>query len=83
MAFPSKDETDNHYGLLTVIGRAKDNSKDGLARWDCRCRCGRLFTTTGTMLRKGEAISCGCQKGTNKPSKYRNNRDHRVPVGRL
>lgn len=54
-----KDETDNVYGRLTVLRRAK-NSKDGRVQWLCQCSCGNLAVIRGKQLRKRVTRSCGC-----------------------
>ena len=53
------DLTGQIFGRLTVVSRA-ENSKRGKARWDCRCECGGVTTTTGEYLRSGHTKSCGC-----------------------
>ena len=78
MPFKPIDETGNVYGLLTVVCRSKVNGKQGDVRWFCHCACGGTKTTSGTILRKGECISCGCQKGMQIPSEYRTNRTSKV-----
>ena len=42
-----------------VLERA-ENSKDGRARWLCRCDCGKEKIISGTHLRRGKIVSCGC-----------------------
>lgn len=54
-----KNETGNTYGYLTVIARA-ENSKDGRARWLCKCKCGNEVIVLGKSLRNGNTKSCGC-----------------------
>lgn len=54
-----KDEVGNRYGRLLVIGRA-ENCKQGQAQWKCLCDCGNTCTVTGSNLRRGKQISCGC-----------------------
>ena len=53
------NEAGNTYGRLTVISRG-ENSKDGGARWNCLCECGNTCLVTGSVLRHGNQISCGC-----------------------
>lgn len=53
------DETGNIYGYLTVIERAP-SSKDGRARWKCKCKCGNEIIVLGKHLRSGNTKSCGC-----------------------
>lgn len=52
------DETGNTYGYLTVIERAKENSKD--VKWLCKCKCGNEVIVRGSSLRNGNTKSCGC-----------------------
>lgn len=54
-----KSEIGNTYGYLTVIERAP-NTKDGHARWKCRCKCGNELIVLGKHLRSGNTKSCGC-----------------------
>ena len=54
------DLTGQRFGGLEVIERAGTN-KRGQALWLCRClRCGNLRPFAATILRRGEAVSCGC-----------------------
>lgn len=53
------DITGQRFGRLTVLERA-ENSKDGKARWICKCDCGNIKTILGTHLRRGKIVSCGC-----------------------
>ena len=54
------DETGHIYGLLTVINRNYDESKDGRAMWNCQCECGNKCVVSGKNLRSGAVSSCGC-----------------------
>jgi hypothetical protein len=54
-----KNEIGNTYGYLTVIERA-ENTKEGRARWLCRCKCGNTTVVLGKHLRSGNTKSCGC-----------------------
>lgn len=56
-----KDLTGMRFGRLTVIERA-ENSKDGKARWKCRCDCGNICIIQGKLLFNGNTNSCGCYK---------------------
>lgn len=53
------DITGQRFGKLIVIQRA-ENSKDGKARWLCKCDCGKEKIIIGTHLRRGKILSCGC-----------------------
>ena len=54
-----KNEIGNTYGYLTVVERA-ENTKDGKARWRCKCKCGNEVDVIGKHLRSGNTKSCGC-----------------------
>lgn len=53
------DLTGQRFGRLTVVARAKNNSRNQ-ARWLCRCDCGTEFVTASNSLRMGRTKSCGC-----------------------
>lgn len=54
------DLTGQRFGDLEVIERDGTN-KRGQALWLCRClRCGNLRPFAATILRRGEAVTCGC-----------------------
>jgi len=53
------DETNNHYGRLTVLRRMGSN-KHKKALWLCQCSCGKNTITSGVRLRSGKTKSCGC-----------------------
>ena len=55
------DLTGKRFGSLVVVGRNGRTSTDS-ALWLCKCDCGRDVTVSGTLLRRGDAVSCGCQK---------------------
>lgn len=54
------DLTGQSFGLWSVIEKA-GNSPRGAALWSCRCECGNLSRVSGTDLRKGKSVSCGCK----------------------
>ena len=54
------DETNNHYGKLTVISLDSINNHN--AMWLCECDCGNKVVVAGTHLRSGHTQSCGCIK---------------------
>jgi hypothetical protein len=51
------------FNRLTVLERAP-NSKDGSARWVCKCSCGnqKVVTVSGDHLVRGRVKGCGCLK---------------------
>ena len=61
------DLTGQKIGYITVISRG-ENAKDGSARWNCECICGKKLLKTGTDLRRKFKLnpncSCGCQRKT-------------------
>ena len=36
--------------------------RPGAAHWRCHCECGGHTVVRGTKLRRGETVSCGCQR---------------------
>lgn len=44
---------------LLVLSQAQSD-KNGNARWNCQCDCGKTTVSSGFTLRNGEAKSCGC-----------------------
>jgi hypothetical protein len=61
-AWNFKDLTGQWFGKLFVISRDDDYvSPQGnrIARWKCKCECGRAISVNGTDLRRGTK-SCGC-----------------------
>ena len=55
------EHTGETFGWLTVESRAS-NGQRGQARWNCRCRCGKLTVVDGGELRRGSSQSCGCMR---------------------
>ncbi|MBD5153776.1 MAG: hypothetical protein HDT15_01540 [Oscillibacter sp.] len=53
------DLTGQRFGRLTVVSRA-ENTKNGDARWNCVCDCGKQTNVKGSRLRSGGSQSCGC-----------------------
>lgn len=55
------DITGMVFGKLTVIERqGSDNHNHPM--WLCECECGNRIVTTGTHLKTGHTVSCGCVK---------------------
>ena len=52
------DLTGQRFGRLTVIERAENKGK--FPMWLCRCDCGNTKEISGSSLRKGLTLSCGC-----------------------
>jgi hypothetical protein len=51
--------TDQRFGRLLVMERSGRDAK-GQATWRCLCDCGKNITASGTSLRSGNTMSCGC-----------------------
>ncbi len=48
------------YGRLTVLEEDQRRDKSGAAQYLCKCQCGKLKIVSGSSLRKGTTVSCGC-----------------------
>jgi hypothetical protein len=58
------DMIGRRYGRLKV--ESYDSvSKDGHAKWFCRCDCGGTKVVQGNCLRRGVTNSCGCLQSEN------------------
>lgn len=53
------DLTNEKFGRLTVIGRS-GTSRTGKVLWGCACDCGKETIVSGTNLKGGKQVSCGC-----------------------
>jgi hypothetical protein len=54
-----KNMTGLRFGKLAVMKRA-GSDRHGSATWLCHCGCGRKTIVSGTSLRSGKTMSCGC-----------------------
>lgn len=59
------DLTGQHFGRLTVLRQVPRASKNGNARWLCRCNCGNYVEADSYNLRHGVTRSCGCLRREN------------------
>lgn len=55
------DLTGQRFGRLTVVGIA-ERLNGQRVKWICRCDCGNNAIVSGTHLKSGHTISCGCYK---------------------
>ena len=55
-----EDLVGKKFGMLTVIAESPIRTKGNHATWTCLCDCGRMRTTTGTILKICKRPSCGC-----------------------
>ena len=51
------------FGLLTPTARHPKNTKEGKARYYCKCECGKMKILIAGNLTSGGSKSCGCQQG--------------------
>ena len=58
--FVAENLTGQKFGLLTVIERCKENTKQGKPQWLCKCDCGNTHTVSAASLKSGKVKSCGC-----------------------
>lgn len=61
-------------GKLLVLESAPKHPNSHLARWKCRCDCGREIVVSGAALRSGGSRSCGCttrKHGGSRTKEYR------------
>ena len=56
-----KDLEGRTFGRLTVVSLASGVSRP-LAKWNCRCECGREVVVGTALLRNSPMPSCGCSK---------------------
>lgn len=54
-----KDLTGQKFNYWTVL--EFDEVKNGIAKWNCKCKCGKIKSIYGTNLTRGLSKSCGCQ----------------------
>ncbi len=60
MGRPLIDLAGQTFGRLTVTGRAA--AKGRKAQWTVVCTCGTVKTVSGSHLRCGRTVSCGCKR---------------------
>jgi len=53
------DLTGRCFGRLSVVGFSH-SGKNGRAFWRCSCSCGSVVSVSGTSLKTGGTVSCGC-----------------------
>jgi hypothetical protein len=55
----SKDIIGERFGRFLVLAKT-ENNKWGQSVWICQCDCGKIKNVSGTALRTGKVVSCGC-----------------------
>lgn len=58
-----KDISGERFGKLVALYPDKyvSNGSSKVIAWMCRCDCGNYHSVSGTVLRKGQVKSCGCE----------------------
>lgn len=56
----AKNIKGKRFGKLVVIKQTGRDSHCRAILWSCRCDCGKMTITRGTVLRYGKVRSCGC-----------------------
>lgn len=60
---PKINLTNKEYEYFTVLHRNTERVGKNVW-WDCKCKCGKIFTATTTAINKGTRKSCGCMKSS-------------------
>jgi hypothetical protein len=69
------DMTSKRCGRLLVLRRTDDGKNKGAA-WLCKCDCGKDVIVSGSSMRRGNTLSCGCLRtGLRVAQKEGTNRD--------
>lgn len=55
------DMTGERFGRLTVISYA-GKAPNGHSMWECKCSCGSFVKVSGSNLKSGKQVSCGCKR---------------------
>ena len=56
------DMSGQRFGRLVVVTKSNDRLPGRMCCWTCRCDCGNTSIVPGTVLRRGNTVSCGCAK---------------------
>lgn len=56
------DMTNKKIGMWTVLQEDSKRGAGGTIQWICKCDCGTIKSVSGTNLRTGKSICCGCVK---------------------
>lgn len=63
----SNDMIGKKFGMLTVLEKLPERSKNGSIQWRCRCDCGKECIRSTTILHtKNRIQNCGCYNKTTK-----------------
>lgn len=65
------DLENKKFGELTVINRVYKEASQNDSYWLCKCSCGKECTVTGSNLKSGQTISCGCINDINRRSNFK------------
>lgn len=77
MNFNFIDVTGQTFGLVRAVLLIDRRDSAGNRMWQCVCKCGEVFETSGRSLRTGHTKSCGCLRKTVSPRNLVNTPSHR------
>jgi hypothetical protein len=78
MGRPAVDLTGQVFGRLTVLHRGPSAGRK--ARWVVRCECGTEKVVSGSSLRAGGTVSCGCARRERMSARGAAHPAHRSPL---
>ena len=55
------DLTNKKFGKLLVLEEVPERRNKKIY-WKCRCDCGNIKEISGSDLKSGKVVSCGCKK---------------------
>lgn len=54
------DITGKRFGLVSILRKTDERTKDNRIVWECRCDCGKVLFRSAKDLKSGHTKSCGC-----------------------
>lgn len=76
------DKTGLRFGRLVVVER-RDNTQNNMARWLCRCDCGKQTVVISASLQHGHTQSCGCLNRESLVTVNSTHKRSRTPIYRV
>jgi hypothetical protein len=62
MATPALNLLGKKFGLLTALSKGEKKGLNGELYWNFLCECGKFRLASGSAVKQGRLISCGCSK---------------------
>ena len=72
------DLSGQKFGRLTVLSYS--DTRNGRARWLCRCECGKEITVSANSLKSGNTKSCGCLNLEKAIARIKGQKSNPVPM---